>query len=57
MKLKWQWSRARQFSSGYLEKISIAAMGVGLFQKNDLGFLVGFLTLGAAVVLTFMEEE
>lgn len=57
MKLKWQWLRARQFSAGYLEKISIAGMGVGLFQMNEFGFFVGFLTLVAAVVLSFIEED
>ena len=58
MKFKKNWPVALQkFSAGYLEKISIAGLGVGLFKGVTLGLWIGFIGLVTAMFLSCIEEE
>lgn len=47
-----------RFFAGFLEKLSVASLAVGLFQGNPLGLVVGatFLIISAGIVCYLGED-
>lgn len=42
---------------GFLDKSSVASLGVGIFQDSNLGIVIGTVCIVAAAVLTFLKED
>ena len=46
-----------RLAAGFLEKLSVASMAVGLFQSQAVGFFVAFGALAGAVAITYILEQ